>query len=306
MNHFIELTLAGLTRGGIYALIAVGYTMVYGIIGLINFAHGEIYMLGAFVGLTAAGVATAFGFPDLAILALALTLAVVYAAAYGYTAEKVAYRPLRGAPRLSALISAIGMSIFLQNFVLLAQGSEFKTYPNLIENIWGSHYFADDADDSFFLQPAEWAILIAAAIAMMILFALIKFTRIGLAMRAVSQDREMATLLGVNVGRTISAAFIAGSSFAAVGGVLVASHVGQVNFYFGFLAGIKAFTAAVLGGIGSIPGAALGGLILGMTESFTAGYIRSDYEDVIAFLLLVTILIFKPEGLLGKPSATRA
>ena len=306
MNHFIELTLAGLTRGGIYALIAVGYTMVYGIIGLINFAHGEIYMLGAFVGLTAAGVATAFGFSDLAILALALTLAVVYAAAYGYTAEKVAYRPLRGAPRLSALISAIGMSIFLQNFVLLAQGSEFKTYPNLIENIWGSHYFADDADDSFFLQPAEWAILIAAAIAMMILFALIKFTRIGLAMRAVSQDREMATLLGVNVGRTISAAFIAGSSFAAVGGVLVASHVGQVNFYFGFLAGIKAFTAAVLGGIGSIPGAALGGLILGMTESFTAGYIRSDYEDVIAFLLLVTILIFKPEGLLGKPSATRA
>ncbi len=306
MNHFIELTLAGLTRGGIYALIAVGYTMVYGIIGLINFAHGEIYMLGAFVGLTAAGVATAFGFSDLAILALALTLAVVYAAAYGYTAEKVAYRPLRGAPRLSALISAIGMSIFLQNFVLLAQGSEFKTYPNLIENIWGSHYFADDADDSFFLQPAEWAILIAAAIAMIILFALIKFTRIGLAMRAVSQDREMATLLGVNVGRTISAAFIAGSSFAAVGGVLVASHVGQVNFYFGFLAGIKAFTAAVLGGIGSIPGAALGGLILGMTESFTAGYIRSDYEDVIAFLLLVTILIFKPEGLLGKPSATRA
>ena len=137
MNHFIELTLAGLTRGGIYALIAVGYTMVYGIIGLINFAHGEIYMLGAFVGLTAAGVATAFGFSDLAILALALTLAVVYAAAYGYTAEKVAYRPLRGAPRLSALISAIGMSIFLQNFVLLAQGSEFKTYPNLIEKYLG-------------------------------------------------------------------------------------------------------------------------------------------------------------------------
>ena len=304
MTHFLELTLAGITRGAIYALIALGYTMVYGVVGLINFAHGEIYMLGAFTGLVAAGMFTVFGFSGAAILTLAIVLAIVYAAAYGYTVEQVAYRPLRGAPRLSALISAIGMSIFLQNFVLLVQGPEFKPFPNLLEE-FGGGVWAEEEEEAPFLQTSEWAIVLAAAASMAALFALIKFTRIGRAMRAVAQDREMAALLGVNVNRTISAAFVVGSAFAAVGGVLVANHVGQINFYFGFIAGIKAFTAAVLGGIGSIPGAALGGIVLGLTESFAAGYVASDYEDVIAFSLLVVILVFKPEGLLGKTAAVK-
>jgi len=299
MDYFLELLLGGLTRGSIYALIALGYTMVYGIIGLINFAHGEVYMIGAFTALITATVLTFLGFPALAILALAFLAAVVYSSAYGYTIEKVAYKPLRQAPRLSPLISAIGMSIFLQNYVRLAQTSDFLPFPNLVPE------FSFLEPVAHIIGSSEITILAVTATVMVLLTLLIRFTRIGKAMRATSQDREMAMLVGVDINRVISFTFVIGSSLAAVGGLLVASHVGQINFGIGFIAGIKAFTAAVLGGIGSIPGAVLGGLILGWTESFATGYVSSDYEDVFAFLLLVLILIFRPAGLLGRSSGEK-
>ena len=299
MEYFIQLLLGGLTRGSIYALIALGYTMVYGIIELINFAHGEIYMIGAFTALIVASVLTLYGFNAVAILVLASLVAVIYSSAYGFTVEKIAYKPLRNAPRLSPLISAIGMSIFLQNYVLLAQTSDFLPFPALIpdfnfminyEHIFGS---------------TELVIVVTTVIVMTILTILIKFTKIGKAMRATAQDKKMAMLVGINVNRVISVTFIIGSALAAIGGVLIASHIGQINFYIGFIVGIKAFTAAVLGGIGSIPGAVLGGFVLGWTESFATGYVSSDYEDVFAFALLVLILIFRPAGILGKSSSQK-
>jgi branched-chain amino acid transport system permease protein len=296
MDYFLELLLGGLTRGSIYALIALGYTMVYGIIGLINFAHGEVYMIGAFTALITATVLTFLGFHALSILLLASLAAVVYSSAYGYTIEKMAYKPLRHAPRLSPLISAIGMSIFLQNYVRLAQTSDFLPFPNLIPEL------SLLKPVSHLITSSEAAILFVTAAVMILLIVLIKFTRMGKAMRATSQDREMAMLVGVDINRIISVTFVIGSALAAVGGMLVASHIGQINFYIGFIAGIKAFTAAVLGGIGNIPGAVLGGLVLGWTESFATGYVSSDYEDVFAFSLLVLILIFRPAGLLGRAS----
>jgi branched-chain amino acid transport system permease protein len=208
--------------------------------------------------------------------------------------EKIAYKPLRTAPRLSALISAIGMSLFLQNYVLLAQTSDFLPFPSLIPDFefWEPY--------AHIMSAQELAIIVTTVIVMVGLTVLIKFTPIGKAMRATSQDKTMAMLLGVNVNRVISFTFIIGSGTAAIGGMLIASHIGQINFYMGFIAGIKAFVAAVLGGIGSIPGAVLGSLVLGWTESFFTGYISSDYEDVFAFLFLVLILIFRPSGILGR------
>ena len=294
MDYFLELFLGGLTRGSIYALIALGYTMVYGIIQLINFAHGEIYMIGAFTALIVAGVLTLLGWNQVAILVIASLVAVVYSSAYGFTVEKLAYKPLRHAPRLSALISAIGMSLFLQNYVLLAQTSDFLPFPSLIPE------FKFLAPYAHIIRSSEIVILVTTAVVMILLTLLIKFTRIGKAMRATAQDRDMAMLVGVDVNRVISVTFIVGSATAAIGGVLIASHIGQINFYIGFIAGIKAFVAAVLGGIGSIPGAVLGSLVLGWTESFFTGYVSSDYEDVFAFLFLVFILIFRPAGILGR------
>ena len=298
-DYFWELFFGGLTRGSIYALIALGYTMVYGIIELINFAHGEIYMIGAFTALIVTGVLTLLGWNHIAILVLAALAAVVYSSAYGYTIEKIAYKPLRNAPRLSALISAIGVSLFLQNYVLLAQTSDFLPFPALIP-------------DFEFLEPIahiisspEIVILITTTIVMILLTVLIKFTQIGKAMRATAQDKTMAALVGINVNRVISVTFVVGSATAALGGVLIASHIGQINFYIGFIAGIKAFVAAVLGGIGSIPGAVLGSFVLGWTESFATGYISSDYEDVFAFLFLVFILIFRPAGILGRSTTDK-
>jgi branched-chain amino acid transport system permease protein len=294
MDYFLELFLGGLTRGSIYALIALGYTMVYGIIELINFAHGEIYMIGAFTGLIVISVLTLLGWNTVAIIVIAALVAMIYSAAYGYTIEKIAYKPLRGSQRLSALISAIGMSLFLQNYVLLAQTSNFLPFPNLVPD------FAFLKPIEHIVRSTEIVIYIAAALVMVGLTFLIKFTRMGKAMRAVAQDRDMAMLVGVDVNRVISFTFIIGSSIAALGGVLVSSHIGQVNYYVGFIAGIKAFVAAVLGGIGSMPGAVLGSLVLGWTESFFTGYISSDYEDVFAFVFLVLILIFRPAGILGR------
>ena len=293
-EYFFQLFLGGLTRGSIYALIALGYTMVYGIIELINFAHGEIYMIGAFTGLIVSTVLTMMGVPPTLALILAGVIAVIYSCAYGFTIEKIAYKPLRNAPRLSALISAIGMSLFLQNYVLLAQTSDFLPFPSLIPD------FAFWEPYAHIMTSPELVILITTMVVMILLTGLIQFTRIGKAMRATSQDKIMAALLGINVNRVISVTFIVGSGTAAIGGLLIASHIGQINFYMGFIAGIKAFVAAVLGGIGSIPGAVLGSLVLGWTESFFTGYISSDYEDVFAFIFLVVILIFRPSGILGR------
>lgn len=294
MDYFLELFLGGLTRGSIYALIALGYTMVYGIIELINFAHGEIYMIGAFTALIVISVLTLMGMNTIAILVIAGVVAVIYSSAYGYTVEKIAYKPLRNAPRLSALISAIGMSLFLQNYVLLAQTSDFLPFPSMIPDFEFMEPYAH------IIGSTEIVILITTTVVMLLLTILIKFTKIGKAMRATSQDKTMALLVGINVNRVISVTFIVGSATAAIGGVLIASHVGMINFYVGFIAGIKAFVAAVLGGIGSIPGAVLGSFILGWTESFATGYVSSDYEDVFAFLFLVLILIFRPSGILGR------
>ena len=294
MDYFLELFLSGLTRGSIYALIALGYTMVYGIIQLINFAHGEIYMIGAFVALVVSGVMTIYGFSGVSILILAALIAIIYSAAYGYTLEKIAYRPLRGAPRLSPLISAIGMSLFLQNYVLLAQTADFLPFPELVPE------FAFMEPIAHIMGSAELVILITSAVTMIGLTLLIKYTRIGKAMRATQQDMVMARLTGINVDRVISVTFVIGSVLAAIAGVLVGSYIGQINYFIGFMAGVKAFTAAVLGGIGNIPGAALGGLVLGLAEAMAAGYISSAYEDVFAFGVLVLILILRPSGLLGK------
>lgn len=294
ITYFFELFLGGLTRGSIYALLALGYTMVYGIIKLINFAHGEIYMIGAFTALIVISVLTITGMHFYAIVAIAIFLAVIFSSGYGVTMEKIAYKPLRNSPRLSALISAIGMSIFLQNYVRLVQTSDFLPFPSLIPD------FKFMKPIEHFFNSSQLVILITTAFVMVLLTLLIKFTKIGKAMRATAQDKTMAMLVGINVDKIISVTFLIGSTTAALGGVLISSHIGQINFYIGFIAGIKAFVAAVLGGIGSIPGAVLGSLVLGWTESFATGYISSDYEDVFAFLFLILILIFKPDGLLGK------
>jgi len=287
------------TRGSIYALIALGYTMVYGIIQLINFAHGEIYMIGAMTALIVASVLGMWGWNSAVIVILAFVFAIVYSCAYGFTVEKIAYKPLRTAPRLSALISAIGMSLFLQNYVMLAQTPEFMPFESLIPDFEFWEPFAH------IITAVEMSIIVTTVVVMILLGMLIKFTKIGKAMRATAQDKSMASLVGINVNRVISTTFVVGSATAAIGGVLIACHVGQVNFYIGFLAGLKAFIAAVLGGIGSVPGAVLGSLVLGISESMFTGYFWSEYEDVFAFSILVIILIFRPSGILGKDETSK-
>jgi len=293
-SYFFQLFLGGMTRGSIYALIALGYTMVYGIIKLINFAHGEIYMIGAFTALIISTVLGFTGMNPILILVIASVLAIFFSSSYGVTMEKLAYKPLREAPRLSALISAIGMSMFLQNYVLLAQTPDFLSFPDLIPDF----KFLKPVDK--ILSSTQLVIFVTTAVVMILLTILIKFTRTGKAMRATSQDAKMAQLLGININKVITVTFIIGSATAAIGGVLISSHTGQLNYYIGFIAGIKAFVAAVLGGIGSIPGAVLGSFVLGWTESFGTGYISSDYEDVFAFIFLIIILIFRPSGILGR------
>jgi len=298
-GYFLELFLGGLTRGSIYALIALGYTMVYGIIQLINFAHGEIYMIGAMTALIVASVLGLWGWNSAVIVILAFVFAIVYSCAYGFTVEKIAYKPLRNAPRLSALISAIGMSLFLQNYVMLAQTPEFMPFESLIPE------FAFWEPYAHIITAVEMTIIVTTVIVMILLGMLIKFTKIGKAMRATAQDKIMASLVGINVNRVISTTFVVGSATAAIGGVLIACHVGQINFFIGFMAGLKAFIAAVLGGIGSIPGAVLGSLVLGISESLFTGYFWSEYEDVFAFTILVIILIFRPSGILGKDETSK-
>jgi len=293
----------GLSLGAIYALIAIGYTMVYGIIGMINFAHGEIYMIGAYVGLvTLTAIGTQSGLPVPMIVAAMLIVAVAVTGAYGFAIERVAYRPVRGGPRLVALISAIGMSIFLQNWVALGQGARDMAVPALISGA----IQLDLGSDFNVTLPYSRIMIIVVTVALMIALTLyIRHSRMGRASRACSQDMHMANLLGIDTNRIISFTFVLGAMLAAVGGVLIAVTIGKLNPFIGFIAGIKAFTAAVLGGIGSIPGAMLGGVLLGLAETFAAAYISSQYKDIVAFLLLVLILLFRPTGLLGKPEVEK-
>ena len=293
----------GLSLGAIYALIAIGYTMVYGIIGMINFAHGEIYMIGAYVGLvTLTAIGTQSGLPVPLIVAAMLIVAVAVTGTYGFAVERVAYRPVRGGPRLVALISAIGMSIFLQNWVALGQGARDMAVPNLISGAVQLH-LGTDFDVTV---PYSRLMIILVTVALMVALTFyIRYSRLGRASRACSQDMQMAGLLGIDTNKVVSFTFVLGAMLAAVGGVLIAITIGKLNPFIGFIAGIKAFTAAVLGGIGSIPGAMLGGVLLGLAETFAAAYLSSQYKDIVAFLLLVLILLFRPTGLLGKPEVEK-
>ncbi|NYT64767.1 high-affinity branched-chain amino acid ABC transporter permease LivH [Alcaligenaceae bacterium] len=293
----------GLSLGAIYALIAIGYTMVYGIIGMINFAHGEIYMIGAYVGLvTLSAIGVNSGLPLPVIILIMLIVAVLVTGVYGYAIEKVAYSPLRGGPRLVPLISAIGMSIFLQNWVAIGQGARDMAVPALVT---GSVKFQLGSDFVVTAPYSRIMIILVTVVLMIGLSLFIKYSRIGRASRACSQDLRMANLLGIDTNKIISFTFIIGAMLAAVGGVLIALAIGKLNPFIGFIAGIKAFTAAVLGGIGSIPGAMLGGVLLGLAETFAAAYISSQYKDIVAFGLLVFILLFRPTGLLGKPEVEK-
>jgi len=299
MALFIQQLINGITLGSIYGLIAIGYTMVYGIIGMINFAHGDIYMIGAFNALIAFLVLGVLGVTWVPLsLLLVLVLAVVVTAVYGWTVERVAYRPLRGSTRLAPLLSAIGMSILLENYVQLLQGARNKPMTNML-----SGGFRLMSQDGFNVEVRYLQIgIVALTIVLMVGFTLlITRTALGRAQRATEQDRRMAALLGVNVDRTISLTFVIGAALAAVAGMMVLLYYGQIDFFIGFLVGIKAFTAAVLGGIGSLPGAMLGGLLIGLIEVMWSGYFSVDYKDVAAFGILVTVLIFRPTGLLGRP-----
>ena len=299
MEYFLQQLINGLTLGAIYGLIAIGYTMVYGIIGMINFAHGEIYMIGAFIGLISFLVlgGGAGGWVPLALI-IVLLMSMILTAVYGWALERLAYRPLRGSPRLAALISAIGMSIALQNYVQLAQGTRVKALQPVIK---GGFIITDGNGFSVVLSYMQIIIIVVTLMLMAAFSLMIARSSLGRAQRACEQDQTMAALVGVDVDRTISLTFVIGAALAAVAGVLVTFYYGVIDFYIGFLAGIKAFTAAVLGGIGSIPGAMLGGLLIGLIEAFWSGYFTIEYKDVAAFSILVIVLIFRPTGLLGRP-----
>jgi branched-chain amino acid transport system permease protein len=299
MEYFVQQLINGLTLGAIYGLIAIGYTMVYGIIGMINFAHGDIYTVGAFHTVIFLLVLGTLGvtYVPLALI-LVLVISIVLTAAYGWTVERVAYRPLRGSTRLAPLISAIGMSIVLQNYVQLLQGARNKPMQPIIK---GGLTLMES--DGFAVQVSylQIVIVLVTTVLMAGFTLLITRTPLGRAQRACEQDQKMASLLGVNVDKTISLTFVMGAALAAVAGLMVTLYYGVVDFYMGFLAGIKAFTAAVLGGIGSLPGAMLGGLFIGLIEAFWSAYFSVEYKDLAAFAILVLVLIFRPTGLLGRP-----
>jgi branched-chain amino acid transport system permease protein len=273
--------------------------MVYGIIGMINFAHGEIYMIGAFIAIVtflALGLVGITFVP--LILVIVLLVSMLFTAVYGWTLERIAYRPLRGAPRLAPLISAIGMSIFLQNYVQILQGARVKPMQPMLA---GGIEIMQSGDFVVTLSYLQLVIIVLTIILMTAFSLLIGKTKLGRAQRACEQDRAMAALVGVNVNKTIALTFVIGASLAAVAGVMVTLYWGVIDFFIGFLAGLKAFTAAVLGGIGSLPGAMLGGLLIGLIEAFWSGYFSVEYKDVATFVILVLVLIFTPYGLLGKP-----
>ncbi|GAA0247965.1 ABC transporter permease subunit [Marinomonas primoryensis] len=302
MDIVLQQLVNGLTLGSVYGLIAIGYTMVYGIIGMINFAHGDVYMVSAYITAIAIAILTFFGiesFPIIIIGTLFLTVAVT--GAYGWVIERIAYRPLRNSSRLAVLISAIGMSLILQNYVQLSQGANQQGVPTLLT---GAIRFT--VGDGFVqITYMKLLILFVSILGMGVLTYVIQKTKLGRMCRATQQDRKMASILGIDTDKVISTVFVIGAMMAALAGVLITLDYGAFDFYVGFIIGIKAFTAAVLGGIGSLPGAMLGGLILGLSEALFAGLISSDYKDVFSFSLLVLILIIRPSGLLGKPEVEK-
>jgi len=309
VDIFIQQLINGLVLGSIYALVALGYTMVYGILELINFAHGEVTMIGAMVALAVIGAiaGSALDLPGLLVVLAGVMVAIPACMALGFTIEKVAYRPLRRAPRLAPLITAIGVSIVLQNAAMLIWGRQYVSFPPLIPHnsheILGAH-----------ITDLQIFIILLSMLIMGGLWLLVQKSRLGRAMRATAQSKEVAALMGVNVDRVISATFLIGSALAAIAGVMVSAYYGLAHYYMGFMLGLKAFSAAVLGGIGNIAGAMLGGLLLGVIEALGAGYIGdltggflgSHYQDVFAFFVLIMVLVFRPSGLLGERLASRA
>ena len=301
--YFLDQLINGLTLGSIYGLIAIGYTMVYGIIGMINFAHGEIFMIGAFVSIITFLLLGAAGITWVPLaLIIVLVVAMLLTSIYGWSLERVAYRPLRGSPRLAALITAIGMSIFLQNYVQLLQSARNKPLQPVIS---GGVEVMREGTYVVSLSYMQMIIVVLIVVLMAIFSTMIARTALGRAQRACEQDRDMAELIGINVDRTISLTFVLGAALASVAGLMFLLYYGVIDFFIGFLAGIKAFTAAVLGVIGSLPGAMLGGILIGLIEAFWSGYFTVEYKDVAAFTILVLVLIFRPTGLLGKPDVEK-
>jgi branched-chain amino acid transport system permease protein len=307
VDIFLQQIINGLVQGSVYALVALGYTMVYGILGLINFAHGEVVMVGAMVALTVLQALLAAAFSPVIAVLLSLMVAVLACMALGYGIERIAYRPLRNAPRLAPLITAIGVSIVLQNLAMMIWGREYHPFPMP---------FANDlhALGGAIITNVQIAIVLIALLMMVGLMLLVHRTRLGRAMRAVAENPSAAMLMGVDTNQVISATFMLGSALAAVAGFMVSANYGIVHYYMGFMLGLKAFTAAVLGGIGNLRGAMLGGVVLGLIESLGAGYIGdltggffgSNYQDVFAFFVLIAVLVFRPSGLLGERVAERA
>jgi branched-chain amino acid transport system permease protein len=305
MEVFVQQLINGITLGSIYGLIAIGYTMVFGIIGMVNFAHGDVFMVSSFIAIIAFLILTAWlGIGSVALaLAIVLVVAMVLTSLVNWTIERLAYRPLRGSFRLAPLISAIGMSIFLQNYVQIVQGAKIKPLQPVVQ---GNVHLLESAGGFTVAISYLQIIILLLTVALMAGFTyLIQNTALGRAQRACEQDLKMASLVGVDVDRTIATTFVIGAALAAVAGVMVTMYYGVIDFYIGFVAGIKAFTAAVLGGIGSLPGAMLGGLLIGLIEAFWSAYFSIEYKDVAAFAILVIVLIFRPTGLLGRPEVEK-
>lgn len=307
MDIFIQQLINGLILGSIYALVALGYTMVYGILGLINFAHGDIVMIGALTAISVCRLLADSGLPGPLVVLISLAIAIPVCMALGYTIERVAYRRLRNAPRLAPLITAIGVSIVVQQIAMLFWGRNYHSFPPLLPTSTREIAGAQITD-------VQIAIVVVAGLVMAGLMLLVHRTRLGRAMRATAENPAIAGLMGVNVNVIIAATFVIGSALAAVAGVMVSANYGIAHYHMGFILGLKAFTAAVLGGIGNLGGAMLGGLLLGIIEALGAGYIGdltggvlgSNYQDVFAFFVLILVLVFRPSGLMGEKLAERA
>ena len=305
MEVFVQQLINGITLGSIYGLIAIGYTMVFGIIGMVNFAHGDVFMVSAFIALIALLILTTWVGIGSVVLALLIVLIVAMAltSLVNWAIERVAYRPLRGSFRLAPLISAIGMSIFLSNFVQVAQGPRNKSIPPMFNEVIVLMSDPDGYDVAVsYKQIVVWVV---TAVLLAAFWFVVSRTALGRAQRACEQDQRMAALLGVNVDRTVSITFVMAAALAAVAGTMYLMYYGVVSFADGFVPGVKAFTAAVLGGIGSLPGAVIGGLLIGLIETLWSAYFSIDYKDVAAFSILVITMIFLPQGLLGRPDVEK-